>query len=225
MTAATSVPPDTLGDVFGSIRRAVMAIAAGEPVIVVDDEDRENEGDLIVAAELVTTETMAFIVRHTSGFVCVALPAAECDRLNLPPMCGINQDRRGTAYTVSVDATHGTTTGISARDRARTAQVLADSRSESADLDRPGHMIPLRARDGGVLVRRGHTEAAVDLTRLAGVAPAGVLCGIVSTDDPGRMARRPELTRFAAEHGLHIISVADLAEYRRLNRSRVAHVA
>jgi 3,4-dihydroxy 2-butanone 4-phosphate synthase/GTP cyclohydrolase II len=209
----------------GAIPPALAAIAAGEPVVVVDDKDRENEGDLIVAAELVTPATMAFLVRHTSGFVCVALPGEECDRLDLPPMRSANHDTYGTAYTVTVDATQGVTTGISARDRAHTARVLADPRSLSGDLTRPGHVVPLRARDGGVLRRAGHPEAAVDLTRMAGLRPAGVLCEVVSTRHPGQMARRPELVEFATEHGLQIISIGELAVHRRRTEPQVLREA
>jgi 3,4-dihydroxy 2-butanone 4-phosphate synthase/GTP cyclohydrolase II len=208
-----------------TIAQALAALAEGRPVVVVDDEDRENEGDLIVAAELVEARTMAFLVRHTSGFVCVALPGAECERLALPPMHHTNRDGFGTAYRVTVDAVVGVTTGISARDRATTARLLASAHTRPADLARPGHVVPLAARAGGVLERAGHTEAAVDLTRLAGLQPAGVLCEIVSTREPGRMARRDELADFATEHGLVMISIADLATYRRATEQRVERAA
>jgi 3,4-dihydroxy 2-butanone 4-phosphate synthase/GTP cyclohydrolase II len=208
-----------------TIEHALAQIAAGRPVVVVDNEDRENEGDLIVAAELADTATMAFIVRHTSGFVCVALPAEECERLALPPLHHTNSDGFGTAYRVTVDAVEGVSTGISSRDRATTARLLALPSTTLADLSRPGHVVPLAARGGGVLERGGHTEAAVDLTRLAGLRPAGVLCEIVSTREPGRMARRDELTDFAAEHDLAMISIADLAEYRRVTEQVVERVA
>src|SRR5262249_11928835 len=152
----------------------------GKPVVVLDDADRENEGDLIFAAEKATPELVSFMVRHTSGYVCVALPGSECDRLDLPPMHLVNGDNFGTAFTVTVDARRGVTTGISARDRSHTMRLLAQGSTKADDLVRPGHVLPLRARDGGVLSRPGHTEAAVDLARMAGLAAAGVLCEIVS---------------------------------------------
>jgi 3,4-dihydroxy 2-butanone 4-phosphate synthase/GTP cyclohydrolase II len=205
------------------IERAITDIAAGRPVIVVDDADRENEGDLIFAADLATPELLAFMVRHTSGFVCVPMPEDIADRLELPPMYHTNQDRRGTAYTVTVDAREGVSTGISAADRAHTIRLLADSRTNPADLARPGHVVPLRARRGGVLRRPGHTEAAVDLARLAGRAPVGVLCELVNDD--GTMMRLEHLVRFAAEHGLTLISVADLIAHRRHTEKQVERAA
>ncbi|WP_213454310.1 bifunctional 3,4-dihydroxy-2-butanone-4-phosphate synthase/GTP cyclohydrolase II [Rhizomonospora bruguierae] len=205
------------------IERAIAAIAAGKPIVVVDDEDRENEGDLIFAAELATPQLMAFMVRYTSGYVCAPVTEAEADRLELPPMYHTNQDRRGTAYTVTVDAREGVTTGISAADRAHTIRLLADPSTSPTDLARPGHVVPLRARNGGVLRRAGHTEAAVDLCRLAGLRPAGVLCELVNDD--GTMMRLPDLRRFAAEHGLALVSIADLIAYRRRADRRVERVA
>jgi 3,4-dihydroxy 2-butanone 4-phosphate synthase/GTP cyclohydrolase II len=213
-----TVPLDT-------VERAVADIAAGRPVVVIDDEDRENEGDLIFAAALATTELVAFMVRYTSGYICVPITEADADRLDLPPMFRINQDRRGTAYTVTVDAREGVSTGISAADRAHTIRMLADPRTSSADLSRPGHIVPLRARDGGVLRRPGHTEAAVDLARLAGLQPAGVLCEVVSEKDPAGMARADELRVFADEHGLCLISIADLIAHRRRSEKLVERVA
>jgi 3,4-dihydroxy 2-butanone 4-phosphate synthase/GTP cyclohydrolase II len=210
---------------FAGIERAIADVAAGRPVVVVDDEDRENEGDLIFAAAWATPELLAFTIRYTSGYVCVALTGEDCDRLDLPPMFHTNQDKRGTAYTVTVDAREGVTTGISAADRARTIRLLADPDAQSVDFARPGHVVPLRAREGGVLRRPGHTEAGVDLARLAGLAPAGVLCEIVSVKDPGEMARREELEVFAAEHDLRLISIADLIAYRRRFEKQVARVA
>ncbi len=207
------------------IDRAIADIAAGRPVVVVDDEDRENEGDLIFAAEKATPELLAFMVRYTSGYVCVSLTEQDCQRLNLPPMYHTNQDLRGTAYTVTVDAAEGITTGISAADRAHTIRLLADPKSDASDLRRPGHVVPLRAKDGGVLRRPGHTEAAVDLARLAGLAPVGVLCEIVSQKDEGDMARRDELEVFAADHDLRVITIADLIAYRRRNEKQVERVA
>jgi 3,4-dihydroxy 2-butanone 4-phosphate synthase / GTP cyclohydrolase II len=197
---------------FWTIEDAVKEFAAGRPVVVVDDEERENEGDLIYAAELATPELMAFMVRYTSGFVCAPLTEEDADRLDLPPMYVTNQDRRGTAYTVTVDAREGVTTGISAAERAHTVTLLADPATKPSDLSRPGHVVPLRAKAGGVLRRPGHTEAAVDLARMAGLRPAGVLCELVNDD--GTMMRLPDLTRFAAEHRLALISIADLIAYR-----------
>jgi 3,4-dihydroxy 2-butanone 4-phosphate synthase / GTP cyclohydrolase II len=208
---------------FWSIEAAVAEFRAGRPVIVVDDADRENEGDLIFAAELATPELVAFMVRHTSGFICVPLTEAECDRLELPPMYHTNQDRRGTAYAVTVDAREGVSTGISAADRARTIRLLADPTTSPADLSRPGHVVPLRARAGGVLRRPGHTEAAVDLANLAGLHPAGVLCEMVNDD--GTMMRLPQLTVFAKEHELALICIADLVTYRRRVENQVERIA
>ncbi|GII24385.1 bifunctional 3,4-dihydroxy-2-butanone-4-phosphate synthase/GTP cyclohydrolase II [Planosporangium mesophilum] len=207
---------------FSDIERAVADIAAGRAVVVVDDENRENEGDLIFAAELATPELLAFTVRYTSGFICAPLTEADADRLELPPMYHTNQDRRGTAYTVTVDAREGVSTGISAADRAHTIRLLADAGTTPADLARPGHVVPLRARKGGVLRRPGHTEAAVDLAELAGLRPAGVLCELVNDD--GTMMRLPELEKFAAEHGLTLISIADLIAYRRRTGTQVERV-
>ncbi|MEV6912965.1 bifunctional 3,4-dihydroxy-2-butanone-4-phosphate synthase/GTP cyclohydrolase II [Amycolatopsis sp. NPDC051071] len=208
-----------------AIEAAIADIKAGRPVVVVDDEDRENEGDLIFAAEKATPELMAFMVRYTSGYVCVALTEAEADRLNLPPMYHTNQDQRGTAYSVTVDAAEGITTGISAADRAHTVSLLADPASKASDFRRPGHVVPLRAKQGGVLRRPGHTEASVDLARLAGLSPSGVLCEIVSQKDEGDMARRDELEVFAADHDLKMITIADLIAYRRRTEKQVERVA
>ena len=210
---------------LNTVERALVDLAAGKAVLVIDDEDRENEGDLIFAAQLATPELVAFMVRYTSGYICVPITEANADRLDLPPMFRVNQDRRGTAYTVTVDAREGITTGISASDRAHTVRLLADPATTSADLSRPGHIVPLRARDGGVLRRPGHTEAAVDLARLAGLAPAGVLCEVVSEKDPSGMARADELRTFADEHGLALISIADLIAYRRRSEKLVERVA
>jgi 3,4-dihydroxy 2-butanone 4-phosphate synthase / GTP cyclohydrolase II len=210
---------------FAGIDRAIAEVAAGRPVIVVDDQERENEGDLIFAAARATPELLAFMVRYTSGYICVALTGDDCDRLELPPMYHTNQDKRGTAYTVTVDAREGVTTGISAADRARTIRLLADPDAKSVDLVRPGHVVPLRAKEGGVLRRPGHTEAAVDLARLAGLPPAGVLCEIVSAKDDGDMARRDELEVFAAEHRLALITIADMIAYRRRFEKQIERVA
>jgi 3,4-dihydroxy 2-butanone 4-phosphate synthase / GTP cyclohydrolase II len=208
-----------------SVERAIAEVKAGRPVVVIDDEDRENEGDLIFAAELATPELLAFMVRYTSGYACVPITESEADRLDLPPMFRVNQDRRGTAYTVTVDAREGVTTGISATDRAHTIRLLADRAATAADFSRPGHVVPLRAKDGGVLRRPGHTEAAVDLAVLAGLAPAGVLCEIVSETDPAGMARVGELRAFADQHGLALISIADLIAYRRKSEKLVERAA
>ncbi len=217
---------DTMAEsVFAGIDRAIADVVAGRPVIVVDDEERENEGDLIFAAARATPELLAFMVRYTSGYVCVALTGDDCDRLDLPPMYHTNQDKRGTAYTVTVDARDGVTTGISAADRSRTIRLLADPDAKSVDFVRPGHVVPLRAKEGGVLRRPGHTEASVDLARLAGLPPAGVLCEIVSAKDDGEMARRDELEVFAAEHDLALITIADLIAYRRRFEKQVERVA
>ena len=208
---------------FDTIEFAVSEIAAGRAVVVVDDEDRENEGDLIFAAETATTELVAFTVRYSSGVICVALSGSDCKRLDLPPMHRLNQDRKGTAFTVTVDAKEGVTSGISAADRTHTIKLLADPTTSSDDLTRPGHVFPLRAREGGVLVRQGHTEAAADLTTLAGLRSAGVLCEIVNDD--GTMARLPELRVFARRHRLALISIADLIAYRRQREVQIRQVA
>ena len=197
---------------FAPIGDAIAAIARGEIVVVVDDEDRENEGDLIMAAEFATPEKIAFYVRHTSGVICVALTGERCDELDLPLMVERNTESNRTAFTDSVDLIQGTSTGISAGDRALTIRALADSSIGRHDLARPGHIFPLRSRPGGVLKRAGHTEAAVDLARLAGLDPAGVLCEIVNDD--GSMSRVPDLERFCAQHDLLLISIADLIRHR-----------
>lgn len=207
------------------MERAVADIAAGRPVVVVDGEDRENEGDLIFAAEFATPDLMAFVVRYSSGFVCVAMPEADAGRLGLPPMYALNEDQRETAYTVTVDARFGISTGISAHDRARTVALLADPATTPADLARPGHIVPLRAKPGGVLRRAGHTEAAVDLATLAGVRPVGVLVEVVSERDPSGMARAEELREFADRHHLSMVSIADLIAYRCRHESLVERMA
>ena len=224
--AAAPVGPSRSADpAFAPVEAAMADIAAGKAVVVVDDADRENEGDLIFAAEKATPELVAFMVRYTSGYVCVPLEETDCDRLDLPPMFHTNQDKRGTAYTVTVDAREGVSTGISATDRARTMRLLADAGSGPEQFTRPGHVVPLRARPGGVLRRPGHTEAAIDLARMAGLRPAGVLCEIVSQKDDGDMARLEELEAFAVEHGLTLISIADLIAYRRRYEKQVAAIA
>ena len=198
-----------------TVERAIADIAAGKPVVVVDDEDRENEGDLIFAAELATPELVAFMVQHSSGYICVGMPNEDCDRLGLPPMVARNEDVRGTAYTVTVDSAKGITTGISATDRSHTITKLADPASTIQTFNRPGHVVPLRAKEGGVLVRPGHTEASVDLATAAGLRPAGVLCEVVSAENPTDMARLPELRRFADHHDLALISIEQLIEWKR----------
>lgn len=191
------------------IEAARAAMAAGRPVIVVDDADRENEGDIIFAAQFATPELMGWTVRHSSGVICVPLSGERADRLLLPPMVEDNQDAKGTAYTVSCDAAEGVTTGISAADRALTARLLADPNTGPSQLNRPGHIFPLRAVAGGVLVRRGHTEAAVDLCRLAGCEPVGVIAEVVHDD--GDMMRLPELREFATANDCPLVSIEDLA--------------
>jgi 3,4-dihydroxy 2-butanone 4-phosphate synthase/GTP cyclohydrolase II len=208
---------------FTDIENAIAAVGRGELVVVVDDADRENEGDLIMAAEKVTAETMGFMIRHTSGVICMPLEGPRLDELQLPLMVAHNTEMQRTAFTVSVDARSGTTTGISAPDRATTVHTLLDRATRPEDLARPGHIFPLRYREGGVLKRAGHTEAAVDLARLAGCFPAGVLAEV--TNDDGTMARLPELERFAAEHGLQLISIADLIRYRRHREKLVRRVS
>jgi 3,4-dihydroxy 2-butanone 4-phosphate synthase/GTP cyclohydrolase II len=209
--------------VFATIPEAIDDIARGRIVIVVDDADRENEGDLIVAAEKVTPETIAFMVRYTSGVICMPVLGERLDELRIPLMVAANTDHQGTAFTVSVDARRGVTTGISAADRAMTIRTLIDPATLPEDVLRPGHIFPLRYREGGVLRRAGHTEAAVDLARLAGLYPAGVLCETVNDD--GTMARLPDLARFAKDHDLRLISIADLIEYRRRREVLVERVA
>jgi 3,4-dihydroxy-2-butanone 4-phosphate synthase len=193
------------------IEDAVRAMAEGRPVLVVDNEDRENEGDIIFAAQHATPALMGWTVRYSSGVICVPLDGARADALALPPMVAINQDSKGTAYTVSCDAAAGVSTGISATDRALTARVLADPGSRPESLTRPGHVFPLRAVNGGVRERQGHTEAAVDLCRLAGLEPVGVIAELVY--DNGEMMRLDGLRGFAAEHGCPLISIEDLVAY------------
>jgi len=202
------------------IEDALAAFAAGRMLIIVDDDDRENEGDLACAAQHVTPEMIAFMAREGRGLICLALESAIADRLELTPMVPRNTSSFGTNFTVSIEAARGVTTGISAADRAHTIRVAVDPASCPADLARPGHVFPLRAMPGGVLQRRGQTEASVDLARLAGLTPAGVICEIMNDD--GTMARRPDLEVFAARHGLLIVSVAQLAAYRRRHEHQVA---
>ena len=208
---------------FASVPEAVGAVAAGEMVIVVDDADRENEGDLIMAAEFATPEKIGFFVRYTSGVICAPVLGERLDELDLPLMVSANTAPYRTAFTVSVDAVQGTTTGISAADRCATILALIDPATKPADLARPGHIFPLRYREGGVLKRGGHTEAAIDLARMADRYPAAVLCELVNPD--GSMARLPELERFAAEHDLKLITIADLIRHRHQHEKLVRQVA
>jgi 3,4-dihydroxy 2-butanone 4-phosphate synthase/GTP cyclohydrolase II len=208
---------------FASVDEAIADIRSGKMVIVVDDEDRENEGDLTMAAELTRPEDVAFIRKYASGVICVPMTTERLQQLELPQMVSRNEARLGTAFTVSVDAREGVTTGISAADRARTINVLADAATKAHDLVKPGHIFPLQARDGGVLVRAGQTEAAVDLCRLAGLSPVGVICEITNPD--GSMSRMPELKRFAKRHGLRLITVKDLIAHRMAQERLVERVA
>ncbi|HET7564159.1 MAG TPA: bifunctional 3,4-dihydroxy-2-butanone-4-phosphate synthase/GTP cyclohydrolase II [Gemmatimonadaceae bacterium] len=207
---------------FGTIEQAIADIKAGKLIIVADDEDRENEGDLVCAAQLVTPELINFMITHARGWVCLPLTGERCDQLELPPMSDVNTEEQRTAFTVSIDAGHrfGVTTGISAQDRAKTIQVAVDPATIPSDLRRPGHVHPLRARDGGVLQRVGHTEASVDFARLAGLYPAGVICEILNPD--GTTAKRPQLEAFAEQHGLTFVTVAQLVAYR-LQTERLVH--
>jgi len=208
---------------FDSIEQAVADIAAGKPVVVVDDEERENEGDLVFAASRSTPALMAFMVRHSSGVICAPVTAETLDRLGIPLMTPHNRERLRTAYTVSVDARDGVTTGISAADRSHTVRVLTDSATEPFEIVQPGHVFPLRYCEGGVLVRPGHTEAAVDLARLAGLSPAGVIAEIVNDD--GSMKRGQQLRDFADEHGLSMVSIEALIHHRRRKENHVRRVA
>jgi 3,4-dihydroxy 2-butanone 4-phosphate synthase / GTP cyclohydrolase II len=207
---------------FARVEEAIEDVRDGKMVIVVDDEDRENEGDLIFAAEKATPEHVSFMVRYCSGIICVPMEADRLEELNLPLMSPENSEAMGTAFTISVDAHEGTTTGISAADRAATIKTLIDPSKKASDLARPGHIFPLRYTPGGVLRRAGHTEASVDLARLAGLYPAGVLCEVVNED--GTMARLPDLEAFAGRHGLKMVSIADIIKYRRRNEKLVQRV-
>ncbi|HVD31742.1 MAG TPA: bifunctional 3,4-dihydroxy-2-butanone-4-phosphate synthase/GTP cyclohydrolase II [Methylomirabilota bacterium] len=208
---------------FASVTEAIDDIRRGKMVVVVDDEDRENEGDLTMAAELTRPEDVAFIRKYASGVICVPMTTERLNELDLPQMVSRNEARLGTAFTVSVDAREGVTTGISAADRARTIEVLAKPTTKAHDLVKPGHIFPLQARDGGVLVRAGQTEAAVDLCRLAGLSPVGVICELTNPD--GSMSRMPELKRFAKRHGLRLITVKDLIAHRMAQERLVERVA
>jgi 3,4-dihydroxy 2-butanone 4-phosphate synthase/GTP cyclohydrolase II len=212
-----------VNEIFDDIDRAIKDIAEGRPVVVVDDADRENEGDIIMAASTATPELLAFMIRYTSGVICVPMHGSELDRLHLPLMTPQNTERMRTAFTLSVDAREGVTTGISAADRAATIARLVDPATTAQDLVRPGHIFPLRYAEGGVLRRRGHTEAAVDLARMAGLPEVGVLAEVVNDD--GTMARLPELRVFANEHGLALISIEQMVEYRRRTERQLSREA
>ncbi|MBA2282466.1 MAG: bifunctional 3,4-dihydroxy-2-butanone-4-phosphate synthase/GTP cyclohydrolase II [Actinomycetota bacterium] len=208
---------------LAEIEDAVAAIGRGEIVVVVDDEDRENEGDLIMAAEFATPEAIAFFLKHTSGVICATLTSERARELDLDPMVAQNTESQRTAFLVTVDYRHGTSTGISASDRSSTIRALVDPSTRSSDLLRPGHIFPLEAREGGVLKRAGHTEASIDLARMAGCYPAGVLCEIV-TEDKDEMARMADLEKFCDEHGLLLITIADLIRYRRKTEKLVRRI-
>ncbi|WP_431103332.1 bifunctional 3,4-dihydroxy-2-butanone-4-phosphate synthase/GTP cyclohydrolase II [Roseateles noduli] len=205
------------------IPELVAELAAGRMVILVDEEDRENEGDLVLAADHVTPEAINFMAKHGRGLICLTLTRERCEQLQLPPMATRNGTKHGTAFTVSIEAATGVTTGISAADRARTVQAAVAKGAVASDLVQPGHIFPLQAQDGGVLMRAGHTEAGCDLSRMAGLTPAGVICEIMNDD--GTMARLPDLEIFAKEHGLKIGTIADLIEYRSRNESIVQRIA
>jgi 3,4-dihydroxy 2-butanone 4-phosphate synthase/GTP cyclohydrolase II len=213
----------TKGSPFARIEDAVEAIRVGKMVIVVDDEDRENEGDLTIAAEKITPEAINFMARHGRGLICLAMTPERLDELEIPLMVSQNSSRFDTGFCVTIEAKHRTSTGISAADRAATVLAAIDPDTRPADLARPGHMFPLRSRTGGVLARTGQTEAAVDLARIAGLYPAGVICEVMNED--GTMARVPHLTRFAKRHGLLMVTVADLIKYRMHTESLVKRVA
>jgi 3,4-dihydroxy 2-butanone 4-phosphate synthase/GTP cyclohydrolase II len=209
--------------VLSSIEEAIKDIKDGKFVIIVDDEDRENEGDLAIAAEKVTTEAINFMVKHARGLVCLPVKGERLDELEIPMMVSHNTSKFTTAFTVSIEAKHGVTTGISAKDRAETIKAVINPETKPSDIARPGHIFPLRAREGGVLVRAGHTEAIVDLAKMAGLYPAGVICEIMSED--GTMAKLPELKEIADKFGIKIVSIADLITYRRRHEKLVKRVA
>ena len=220
LTGKAARPPGS--DSLNSMTEILADLREGRMVVIMDDEDRENEGDLIMAAERATPEAVAFMIRHTSGIICVPMEEAQLARLELPQMVPANSESQRTAFTVSVDVRAGTSTGVSSVDRAATICALASPASTAADFARPGHIFPLRSRRGGVLVRAGHTEAAVDLCRLAGLAPVGVLCEVMNDD--GTMARRPQLQEFARRHALKIGTIADLIRHRLRTERTVVRI-
>jgi 3,4-dihydroxy 2-butanone 4-phosphate synthase/GTP cyclohydrolase II len=223
MTRMEELRTSTLTRLFATVERAIEDVRSGRFVVVVDDEQRENEGDLTIAAQFATPEAVNFMATHGRGLICLSLTPERCDELELPPMTSANETPFRTAFTVSIEAREGITTGISAHDRSRTIQVAIDPSRGPADLVRPGHVFPLRARPGGVLERAGQTEAAVDLARLAGLMPAGVICEVMNED--GTMARVPDLVAFCERHGLTLVTVADLIEYRRRHEQLVERTA
>jgi 3,4-dihydroxy 2-butanone 4-phosphate synthase/GTP cyclohydrolase II len=223
MTATTATTPATRQPVpISPVEDIVEEIRAGRMVILVDEEDRENEGDIVIAADRITPAAINFMARHARGLICLTLSREICERLRLPPMVARNGTKHATAFTVSIEAAEGVTTGISAADRARTVQAAVAAGSRPEDLVQPGHIFPLQAVDGGVLMRAGHTEAGCDLARMAGFSPASVICEIMNDD--GTMARLPDLQLFAAEHGLKIGTIADLIQYRSRNESLIEKV-
>src|SRR5450755_650047 len=215
--------PESTPPPFATVERAIEDLRAGRFVVVVDDEDRENEGDLVLAAEKATPEAVNFMAREGRGLICLALTEERCDALELPPMVSENTSNFGTAFTVSIEARGRTTTGISAADRAATVKAAIDPASKPSDLNRPGHMFPLRAQRGGVLKRAGQTEASVDLARIAGLDPSAALCEIMNED--GTMARVPDLQKFCGRHDLPIVTVADLIRYRMKTERLVQRIA
>ena len=221
-TTAKAAPARARNTVRATVDEAIEELRAGRSIIITDDEDRENEGDVVIAAQFCTPEVITFFARYAKGLICAPLTEARADALDLPPMTTHNTAPLGTAFTVSVEAASGVTTGISAADRATTVQRLADPKSTASDFTRPGHIFPLRARDGGVLVRAGQTEASVDLCRLAGLEPVAVICEVMKDD--GTMARMPDLEKFARKHTLKIITVADLIAYRMAHERLVERV-
>jgi 3,4-dihydroxy 2-butanone 4-phosphate synthase len=210
----------TTGFSFDTVEEALIAFAHGKPVVVMDDERRENEGDIIISASQCSVEAMAWMIKHTSGYICISLPEERLNELEIPMMVPENQERHKTAYTITVDYKHGTTTGISAHDRSLTVRKLVDPTSTASDFSRPGHMVPLRAQNGGVLERRGHTETGVDLCTLTNEPLGGVLCELVNDDALGTMARRDDCRSFADRWGLKMISVDMLVEYRKAMEGR-----
>ncbi|WGY45648.1 3,4-dihydroxy-2-butanone-4-phosphate synthase [Vibrio sp. ABG19] len=200
------------GDPITRVENALQALREGRGVLLLDDEDRENEGDIICAAETLTTEQMALMIREGSGIVCLCLTDEQADKLQLPPMVSVNDSKNQTAFTVSIEARHGVTTGVSAKDRVTTVKTAANPTAQPEDLARPGHVFPLRARKGGVLARRGHTEGTVDLMQMAGLLPSGVLCEVTNPD--GTMAKTPEIVAFGKLHNMPVLTIEDMVTYR-----------